>query len=82
MQECEGREQEVAANIGSDYAVAGSASAGHSVIYRTSVFSFQGQGTADLNEMDQYGRVSFCTISERYKTHHTITKSTISKLLL
>ena len=57
-QECEGREHEVAANIGSDYAVAGSATAGHSVIYRRSVFSFQEQGSADLNEMDQYGRVS------------------------
>ena len=56
-QECEGREWDVAANIGSDYAVAGSASAGHAVIYRTSVFSFEGQGYATLNEMDQYGPV-------------------------
>ena len=56
-QECEGREWDVAANIGSDYAVAGAASAGHAVIYRTSVFSFEGQGYATLNEMDQYGPV-------------------------
>jgi len=54
-QECEGREHEVAANIGSDYAVAGSASAGHSIIYRTSVFTFEGQGNAGLNEADQWG---------------------------
>jgi len=54
-QECEGREWEVAANIGSDYAVAGAASAGHSIIYRTSVFTFEGQGTAGLNEADQWG---------------------------
>ena len=56
-QECEGREWDVAANIGSDYAVAGAASAGHAVIYRTSVFSFEGQGYDTLNEMDQYGPV-------------------------
>ena len=56
-QECEGREWDVAANIGSDYAVAGAASAGHAVIYRTSVFSFEGQGYTTLNEMDQYGPV-------------------------
>ena len=56
-QECEGREHDVAANIGSDYAVAGAASAGHSIIYRTSVFTLDGHGTQQLNEMDQYGPV-------------------------
>jgi len=65
-QECEGKEHEVAANIGSDYAVAGAATAGHSVIYRTSVFSFQAQGSADLNEMDQYGRR---TVEYAHLTH-------------
>jgi len=54
-QECEGKEYEVAANIGSDYAVAGAATAGHAIFYRTSVFTFQGQGYVQLNEMDQYG---------------------------
>ena len=57
-QECEGKEHEVAANIGSDYAVAGAATAGHAIFYRTSVFTFQGQGVVELNEMDQYGPVS------------------------
>ena len=57
-QECEGREAQVAAAIGSDYAVAGSATAGHSIIYRTSVFDFEGHGVVDLNEMDQFGLVS------------------------
>ena len=63
-QECEGREWDVAANIGSDYAVAGSASAGHSIIYRTSVFTFEGQGTAGLNEADQWGPVGFILFQE------------------
>jgi len=54
-QECEGKEAEVAAAIGSDYAIAGSATAGHSIIYRTSVFDFEGHGVVNLNEMDVYG---------------------------
>ena len=58
-QECEGREHDVAANIGSDYAVAGSASAGHSIIYKKSVLNFEGQGNVQLNEMDQWGPVSW-----------------------
>ena len=66
-QECEGREHEVAANIGSDYAVAGSASAGHSIIYRTSVFTFEGQGNAGLNEADQWGPVSILIINFKKK---------------
>ena len=57
-QETEGKEYEVAANIGSAYAIAGAATAGHAVFYRTSVFTFQGQGFVELNEMDQYGTVS------------------------
>ena len=56
-QECEGREHDVAANIGSDYAVAGAASAGHSIIYRTSVLTFEDSGNTQLNEMDQWGPV-------------------------
>ena len=60
-QECEGKEYEVAANIGSDYTVAGAATAGHAIFYRTSVFTFQGQGVVELNEMDQYGTVRSLT---------------------
>ena len=56
-QECEGREHDVAANIGNDYAVAGAASAGHSIIYRTSVLTFEDSGNTQLNEMDQWGPV-------------------------
>merc|ERR1711936_716333 len=52
---CEGEQTEVAAAIGSDYAIAGSATAGHSIIYRTSVFDFEGHGVVNLNEMDVYG---------------------------
>ena len=57
-QECEGMEAQVAAAIGSDYAIAGSATAGHAIIYKTSVFDFEGQGVVDLNEKDQFGLVS------------------------
>ena len=57
-QECEGHERDVAAAIGSDYAIAGSATAGHSIIYKTSVFTFEGQGVVDLHEKDQWGLVS------------------------
>ena len=57
-QECEGREWDVAANIGGDYSVAGEATAGHAIIYRTSVLTFEGQGQMQLNEMDQWGPVS------------------------
>merc|ERR1719400_1589565 len=35
-QECEGKEYDVAANIGSDYSVADSASAGHAIFYKRS----------------------------------------------
>ena len=51
------KENEVAENIGSDYALAGAPSAGHVVFYRTSVFIFQGKGSVELNEMDHYGPV-------------------------
>ena len=51
------KENEVAENIGSDYALAGAPSAGHVVFYRTSVFTFQGKGSVELNEMDHYGPV-------------------------
>jgi len=54
-QECEGREYDVAANIGSDYTVAGSSNAGHAILYKTSVFTFEGHGYVQLNEMDQFG---------------------------
>merc|ERR1712121_39795 len=54
-QECEGHERDVAAAIGSDYAIAGSATAGHSIIYKTSVFTFEGQGVVNLHEQDQWG---------------------------
>merc|ERR1712241_630425 len=54
-QECEGHERDVAANIGSDYAIAGEATAGHSIIYKTSVFSYEGHGVVKLNEADQWG---------------------------
>ena len=57
-QECEGHERDVAAAIGSDYAIAGAATAGHSIIYKTSVFTFEGQGVVDLHEKDQWGLVS------------------------
>ena len=56
-QECEGREWDVASNIGGDYSVAGEATAGHAIIYRTSVLTFEGQGQMQLNEMDQWGPV-------------------------
>jgi len=54
-QECEGKEHEVAAAIGSDYAVAGEATAGHAVIYRKSVFTYEGHGVVNLHEQDQWG---------------------------
>merc|ERR1712223_938335 len=52
-QECEGQEGSVAAAIG--MAVAGQSTAGHAVFYKTSVFTFDGQGVVNLNEQDQYG---------------------------
>ena len=58
------KENEVAENIGSDYALAGAPSAGHVVFYRTSVLTFQDKGVVELNEMDQYGTVGYlCNIS-------------------
>ena len=58
-QECEGREQQVAASIGADYAVAG-VSAGHAIIYRTSVLTLEDHGEMELKERDQFGPVSIC----------------------
>ena len=57
-QECEGLEQVVAANIGPNYAVAGSANAGHAIIYRTTMFELEGHGFVKLNEQDNFGIVS------------------------
>ena len=37
--------------------VAGEATAGHAILYRTSVLTFEGQGQMQLNEMDQWGPV-------------------------
>ena len=56
-QECEGLEKEVAEAIGSEYAIAGSATAGHSIIYKTTVFNFEGHGVVNLHEKDQWGLV-------------------------
>ena len=59
-QECEGREWDVAANIGGDYSVAGEATAGHAIIYRTSVLTLEDHGEMELKERDQFGPVSIC----------------------
>ena len=42
----------MAFNIGGDYSTAG-----HAILYRTSVLTFEGQGQMQLNEMDQWGPV-------------------------
>ena len=57
-QECDGMEQAVVDNLGLDYAVAGSANAGHAIIYRTTLFTLEGHGFVKLNEMDNFGSVS------------------------
>ena len=58
-QECQEGGWLLAENIGTDYSVAERASAGHAIIYRTSVLTFQGYGETQLNEMDHWGPVSF-----------------------
>merc|ERR1719431_902680 len=55
-QEIENLAAMVASNIGDDYMVAGGAgSAGHAILYRSSVFSLDGTGVAPLFEEDQWG---------------------------
>ena len=58
-QECEGKEHKVAAALGSDYAVAGAATAGHAVFYRKSVFTYEGHGVVNLHEQDKWGPVTY-----------------------
>jgi len=53
-QETENLAEQVAGNIGSDYHVA-STTAGHAIIYKSSVFLLTGQGIVDINEADQWG---------------------------
>jgi len=55
-QEVEDRAGQVASAIGSDYRVAGTSSAGHSIIYRDSVLQFEGWGVENLAEQDQWGQ--------------------------
>jgi len=53
-QETENLANQVAGNIGGDYRVA-STTAGHAIIYKSSVFQLTGQGIVDINEADQWG---------------------------
>jgi len=56
-QEIENLASTVASNIGDDYAVAGGGgSAGHAILYRTSVFSLDGYTVKELHEQDQWGQ--------------------------
>lgn len=48
-QEDEGLGDQIAANIGSDYRVAGGRDRGHSIIYRSSVFTLEASGHFDLS---------------------------------
>lgn len=49
-QEDEGMSDQIAANIGSDYRVAGGRDHGHSIIYRSSVFTLEASGHFDLSK--------------------------------
>ena len=54
-QEIENLAQQVADNIGNDYAVAGY-SAGHAILYRTTVFDLISSGHENIHEQDQWGQ--------------------------
>jgi len=53
-QEVENLAYQVADNIGSDYEVAGS-SAGHGILYKSSVMHFEDYGQENIHEQDQWG---------------------------